>query len=462
MASLRERIAYRLFGDIIEREVNAAVSVRVDDSSGWDLLAGGGPHDRLWSELHEDLDDTLEAWYKNFLVRRITNLMTSYVVGGGITVTSEHPWVEKFVRKFWEHEKNEIDRRLEPMCDELTRAGELFPILFTNRVDGTSYVRFLVASQIRKIKCDSDDYEKELAYGEVQDAVAELKWWISPEDARAFEINEEDPPEDANLGKKGGLPPVVLHFAVNRPVGATRGAGDLGPVLKHIKRYDGWLSDRVRLNRVRTRQAMLDVEIADDSQVDKKRQQLRRDDPLAAGTYVHGPGEKTTLHTLNIRADEARDDGRALRLAIATGAGLGLHYLGEGESINYATAKEMGEPTSRFLSGRQRQFGQFLVQLVAVAYRRQVALGLARMPAGGDLKLSAVAPEVARADNLALAQAAREIVSALAEMKVNGWIDDSTAIRLAFKFAGEVVGEDEIDEILEGPSAQPEVDELES
>jgi hypothetical protein len=31
------------------------------------------------------------------------------------------------------------------LCDELTRAGEVFPVLFTNRVDGMSYVRSISA-----------------------------------------------------------------------------------------------------------------------------------------------------------------------------------------------------------------------------------------------------------------------------------------------------------------------------
>ena len=55
--SLRDRIAQRFFGDYIQRQINAAVSVRVDDSAGWDPLSGGGPHDRPWSELRDDLDD---------------------------------------------------------------------------------------------------------------------------------------------------------------------------------------------------------------------------------------------------------------------------------------------------------------------------------------------------------------------------------------------------------------------
>jgi len=240
----------------------------------------------------------------------------------------------------------------------------------------------------------------------------------------------------------------MLHLAVNRPIGATRGEGDLLPILPWAKRYSEWLADRVRLNRLRTRQGMLDVKIADDMMVQEKRQQLRTANPWQYGIYVHGPGEEIQLHNLEIRADQAEQDGRVLRLALAAGANIALHYLGEGEATNYATAKEMGEPTARFFTERQSELARFLQELVSEAFRRKAALGLARLPADGDLALDWTATEVARADNQSLAIAARDITTALTQMRANGWVDDTTAVSLAFKFAGEPLGEEEVARIL--------------
>jgi len=435
-----------LFGDILAARVRtAAVSVRIDDSPGWDpLSAGYGPADRPWGERRDDLDDALEAWRRNFFVRRVVSLVRSYVVGNGITISSRKPTIDRFLRQFWSHPKNRLPRRLGAMCDELTRAGELFPVLFTNKVDGMSYVRFVPASRIRDVETDPDDYEKELRYSQIQYS-AEPRWWLSP-----------DHP-DANLppgsGGSGGvdLPPIMLHFAVNRPIGATRGEGDVLPILPWARRYSEWLKDRVRLNRIRTRQGMLDLEIADDTMVEEKRRQVRTDNPWEYGIYVHGPGETMNLHNLNIGADDAEKDGRVLRLAVASGANMALHYLGEGEATNYATAKEMGEPTARFFTDRQTDLRRMLEDLVTHAYRRKVALGLARWPARGDLQLETAAPEVARADNQSLALAARQIVMALELMRQYGWVDDKTAVSLAFKFAGEPLGEEEITRILQTP-----------
>jgi len=424
-----------LAGAVQRRVQAAAISVRVDDSSGWDPLAHGyGPADRPWGERRDDLDDALEAWRKNFLVRRIVNLVRSYVVGNGIVVSSKRPTVNNFVDEMWSHPKNRIDRRLGEMCDELTRAGELFPILFTNRIDGMSYVRFIPASRIRAIETDPNDYEKELRYGQVTNS-AEPKWWLSPEHPAATDRSED-----------GSLPPVMLHFAINRPIGATRGEGDLLPVLPWARRYSEWLQDRVRLNRLRTRQGILDLKINDDLLVQEKRQQLRTSNPWEQGIYVHGPGEETALHNLNIGADDAEKDGRVLRLAIVAGANVALHYLGEGEATNYATAKAMGEPTARFFTDRQTEFRWVLEDVAQAAYQRKVAAGMAR--AFDDLRLHTSVTEVAREDNQSLALAARDIVTALTLMRQYGWIDDRTAATMAFKFAGEPLGEEEVLDLL--------------
>jgi hypothetical protein len=49
----------------------------------------------------------------------------------------------------------------------------------------------------------------------------------------------------------GEYVPVMLHYAVNRPVGGKHGESDLAPLLRWLSRYAAWLEDRARLNRYR-------------------------------------------------------------------------------------------------------------------------------------------------------------------------------------------------------------------
>jgi len=441
--TLRDRLARRaaafLFGDTIEQMVRTetaerlgAVSVRVDDSPGWESLAGQGPHDQPWAERYTDLEETLEAWRKNFYIRRLVTLTRSYVVAGGFRISTDNPEVKPFLHAFWHHRQNKMDQRMGPICDELTRAGEIFAILFTNQVDGMSYVRFVPASRIQQIETDEDDYEVELRYAQTRELTAEPKWWIGHGHAHAFKTHYNK------------LKPLMLHFCVNRPVGATRGESDLLPVLPWAKRYSEWLKDRVRLNRIRTRQAIMHLKISDPALVEQKRQQIRTDNPVEKGIYVSGPDEEIVIGRLGIESGDAEDDGRALRLAMVCGGNVGLHYMGEGEAVNYATAKEMGEPTTRFYADRQVELAAALKDLVAAAYHRYCVITGRAWPGRESLELYHSALEVARADSESLAKATRDIVQAFSVMRSNGWIDDQTAVRLALKFAGEPLGEEQV------------------
>jgi hypothetical protein len=298
-----------------------------------------------------------------------------------------------------------------------------------------SYLRFKTARQIREVITDPDDYEHELEF--VENTPTDPRHWISPNHPRA----DLTPPR-----------PIMLHWHVNKPLDATRGESDLTPILPWALRYSEWLKDRVRLNRQRTRQGVLDVTVADDTQVEQKRRQLKQANPIAAGIYVHGPGEEVKMHELSIEGDDAEPDGKAIRLAIATGANLALHYLGEGESTNYATAKEMGEPTSRFYADRQQDLIWMLMDLAAIAYRRYCLVNNIQPPE--DLGLSVTVTEVARADNESLSLAAFNIVRALAVASEKAWIDNETALGLALKFAGETLSTEQIRSILQKAKEQ--------
>src|SRR5690606_16879622 len=119
---------------------------------------------------------------------------------------------------------------LEGMCDELTRAGDLFPLLFRNTGDGMSYLRFVTKDQIGEIVTAANDWEQEVAFIE-RGTVTQRRTWRGVSHPQA-----------------GRAQAVMLHYAVNRPVGALLGESDLATMLPWLMRYTRMLEDRVRLN----------------------------------------------------------------------------------------------------------------------------------------------------------------------------------------------------------------------
>lgn len=429
--SLTDKVINRLFGRIIEQHVQQAV--KVIDDRWWTQISGTSQAARLdlnWSEHRTNLEDCLSEWRTNPLAFRITALTTDFVVGTGIVVRSRYPAMQSFVDRFWNHPQNQMQLRLYKWSDELVRTGELFIVLSRNPGDGMSYVREVPAMLIDQIETDPNDVERELRYHQVTDSV-EGHWWPASGD------------------NSDGESQVMLHFAINRPAGAVRGTPDLLPILRWLRRYQDWVEDRARLNKYRSA-FLWHVQVSNPppGELERKRAQYAKV-PSPGSIIISDQNEKWVAVSTNIAAEEAADDGKAIRLMVAAGAGIPLHFLGEGESATRATAKEMGQPTYRHFKHRQTFFGNLLLQVIETAIRRAAR----HLHHQTDPGLSYEVEDMTREDFAVLATAAAQIVSALATMKDEGWIDDYHASSIAFRFAGEMMSPEEINNIL---ASQPQ------
>ena len=106
--------------------------------------------DKSWGDLFLELTDAREAWQKNPLARRLVGLVTSYTVGTGIQLQCDYAPLNRFLTDFWQH--NNIDMRLDEWSDELSRSGELFPVLFHNPVSHMATVRTVPACRIESVE----------------------------------------------------------------------------------------------------------------------------------------------------------------------------------------------------------------------------------------------------------------------------------------------------------------------
>jgi hypothetical protein len=330
------------------RAMYAAAPVLDDEGAGLGWRRLNDPRSaRPWHTVRDSLERAAALCGRNPLAARLVSMTADFVIGQGAQLEGD-PWA----RAFWQHPQNRIEARVHRWCDELTRVGELFLVLSRHPVDGMSYLRELPAIQIDRIETDPDDAECELRYHQLTET-ADGRWWLSP----------AHPEADASEQ-------VMLHYAVNRPVGEVRGVSDLAQILVWLERYDLWLEDRVRINRYKGAYLwQVKVENALPGQLEAKRAQYSR--PPRSGSIVVTDGRETwTAVQPQIGADDVQADGKALRLMIAAGAGVPLHFLAEGESANRATAREMGVATYRHFAHRQRQFAAMVEDVIRQAARR--------------------------------------------------------------------------------------------
>jgi hypothetical protein len=379
---------------------------------------GAAAGDRYEYDRERLLSDALKAWRVNPQARRLVELTSQYVIGGGIAFSCGHAATAAFLKSFWDHPLNRMPIRLYEWCDELTRSGNLFLLLSTDAA-GMTYVRALPTQQVRAIHSRPNDLDQETEY-EVQGSEdpLEIQTWPAY-DARA------DRPDQA----------VMLHYAVNRAVGCQWGESDLAPLLKWISRYASWLEDRARLNHFRTAFLYV-VHGRYNSEAERRARQsaLNAAPPSPGSILVTDEGESWEVLNPQLDADEAGTDGLALKKMLAAGAGVPLHFLAEPEGSTRTTAEAAGGPTYRRFEQRQEQFLWMLGDLLkTVVQRRSLVDG--RVSRKAEIQVHA--PDISSRDNLSLATAVNNVLPTLCELRNRGLIDDAEMLRLAYRFCGE-------------------------
>jgi hypothetical protein len=414
------------------KPVQMSISAVVNDSAGWTSLTGR-PHDYDPAQVQDIYQDALTAWRKNPIAWRIIAITTDYVVGDAFSITSPNRALNKFIMSFWHHPKNMMDLRLETMCDELSRSGDLFVLLFRNDVDGMSYIRFVTKDQISKIECAPNDWETELTYYELT-PTGETHAWPSAHNSTAVDS-----------------PAVMLHYSVNRPLGALLGESDLTTMLPWLQRYSRMLEDRVRLHwAIRSFMWLVTVPA---NKIQEKREQYRTP-PETGAIIVKDETETWQAVTPEVRGTDAARDLQAVRMMVDAGSGYPPHWRGEAADANLATATAMQAPTERHLLRRQQYFSFMLQDIIYHAYERSVQIGRNRpLPEIDYTRLFQVnLPDISRSDNESLARSARDISQAMLTL-LNAFEKPSPSLtrlilREFFRFAGSPQSDETLTAIL--------------
>ncbi|MCJ7533401.1 MAG: hypothetical protein MUO64_20560 [Anaerolineales bacterium] len=413
----------------------ASVTAVVDDQGPWASMSGR-PHDYDAASVQEQYADALSAWRKNPIAWRITAITTDYILGDKLHLTSSNRRFQRFISAFWNHPKNRMDNRLESMSDELSRAGDLFVLLFRNPQDGMSYVRFITKDTIQRIETSPTDWETEIAYYEKQ-PIGDPVRWPSPH------------ADDADTS-----PAIMLHYSVNRPLGALLGESDLTTMLPWLLRYSRMLEDRVRLHwAVR---AFMWIVTVPTNRIKEKMAQYRNP-PEAGSIIVKDDSETWAAVTPNLQSSDAQHDMKAVRGMIDAGSGFPPHWRGEPQDANLATATAMQAPTERHLARRQNYFIYILQDIIFNAYTRQVQAGLAvPLPQGASSDYASLftvqSPDISRSDNESLSTSAKNMADVY-QILIKQLPSASPSLhrlllKLVFKFSGEPQDDEVIDELI--------------
>ena len=251
---------------------------------------------------------------------------------------------------------------------------------------------------------------------------------------------------------------VVLHYAVNRPVGAKWGESDLAPLLKWLARYSAWLEDRARLNRYRQSFVYV-VKSAFTSQAERlaRQAELNANPPNPGSILVADTSEEWSVLNPTLASFEAAEDGLSLKKMIAVGSGTPLHFLAEPESSTRTTAEAAGGPTFRHFEQRQKYFLWIIQDILRVVVNRR---SLVDRHMSRKVEIETRGSDISARDNVSLGMAANNIMAVLAQLRKRNLIDNDEFLRVVYRFSGEFV---DIPEMLarakaEGPQPADEIE----
>ncbi|MHA2068932.1 MAG: phage portal protein, partial [Candidatus Thorarchaeota archaeon] len=317
--------------DTMKTITSATRVVQDEDDAQW-IVAGSGEGGRPDEGEHTTmLEQAFKMWRSNLQARAIVRNMVKFVIGRGTIVKAKDDnakateYWDRFryegamdspqARNKWNHREKEIFTRL-------FRDGEFLLREFVAGKDekGLVRLRFIRPGRVQTpTNIDSHNKGEIVSYGigHNPDDIEDLKTY--------YLVNS-----DGTLYKKVPAEEII-HYKIFADSDMKRGISVLEVCAPMIQKYDGWMEDRITLNKVRTAialirkidaptariQAIRDSLEAETVTADRKKQKM-----LERGTIITASkGVEYEMLSPNINATDVKDDGRNMLLSVAAGVG---------------------------------------------------------------------------------------------------------------------------------------------
>ncbi|ATW24156.1 phage portal protein [Candidatus Formimonas warabiya] len=340
-------------------KLSEAVSSLQIEERGWiNVSQGFVPWEITGEQRQHVIEKVRDAFKKNPLAGQIADIKKYFTMGQGIGFKAEDPDVNEVLKSFWNDESNKWFLRQSQLSDDLEVDGEFFIRFFKNDITGRVQVRCIPAWQITDVVTDQEDAETPLWY---RREWVEQKW--DPQ-AKLYAIVKY------HIGVEADYIPAdeILHVKVGAPLYAKFGNSPLYRTLGYLNAYKEWLEDRAKLNKARAAFAWKkkiknmgnSVATAVNGVLNTLNKAFNGNEkpvpPKTGGVIVENDGVEWTVVNSDVKADNASEDGRAIKLMICAGSGIFEHYLGDAKVGNLASTKSMELPMMKMFEWRQKLF----------------------------------------------------------------------------------------------------------
>lgn len=328
------------------------------------------------SELHQMQEAVLYKYFNDPHCRSIIENWTHYTIGGGLKIEVENKKVENLLNQF--RYNNTMVKREKDFVRMCFVEGELFIGYYINSISGEIKVRRIRPQEIMGVECHPQDIETKLAYHWDYDYTPTGTEQSYKKDIWARDIGYDDLAKSAfgeqrgyvSKNKLADLPAIqFIKMGIDTEI---RGRVPLQPVMRHLKYYEDWLMDRIRLNHERSKVVWV-KEISGRLPETTERQ---RRAPAGGVMLIETENVKYRIEKPNINADDAKEDGLGILYTIGAGTSLPIHILNQRADQNvYASIRKADTPFSQFIRGKQEFFGEAFEQMYREVLKQAVKSG---------------------------------------------------------------------------------------
>lgn len=389
------------------------MSLDSDDYQYRRLTDGKKVHRRDLSPLAQDrmLEISWFLWEGNPFAKRLITLMKDLILGEGVEVNADDERLQEAIDKTWNHPVNQLSRRLGEFYQMNSLSGELILPAGVNPIDGRITLGFIEPYQVK----DVIPFEGNAL---IPDEIV-MKGESGSSEGKRYKVIRFNP-------ASGMLEGEVFFHAINKLPNSLRGRSDLMALADWLDLYDQYMFSEVeRLHLLSS--FVWDYEITgaqSDKEVADKVKKLPR--PKPGQVFGHNEKEKLTAKTPDLKATDRSEVARMLRVHIAGSYGFPLSYLGEVDS-NRATIEGQNDILLKTPSARQKEFGQFINQVVQFGVQNAIQKSPAlfrQLKPGWQVTM----PEIAAKDIARVGGVLAQVATALDTSINNETMSKKTAI----------------------------------
>jgi hypothetical protein len=427
MMNLKDKIVDRFFGATIEAKVKQRLKASsiTDVEAGWRRLTGQDVNRDL-SPLTQDRMNEIAyyLWENNPMARWLIEIAKDFILAEGLPYQAKEEEVQKYLDDFWFDPVNRMDLYLEKHVREHLIFGELCLPAFVAKQTGRLRLGYIDTSQIKEVITDPENIKIIIGIALKDTPGYDPRTYktILPEEAD-YVISKK-----AQAMRRGYTDGECFFNAINNVTNSPRGRSELLTVADWLDNYEQFLfdtSDKWRLLNT----FFFDLEVTGGDEKTIK-EQINAFVKKAGSVFGHNEKVKAEAKSPTLQAPDFAEGARLFRNHILGPFSYPEHWYGGGGDVNRATAVEMGTPTFKTLSSKQRYFKYILESIFDYQIERGLKSRYLKMPEEKAYDYEVIVPELSVKDVGKYSTVIGQVSTSLAIAQDRQWIDRETARKI--------------------------------